>query len=69
MTSSRADRLSNTWQCPHCGCVIDVRTFRLRPEDPAQLLCPNKRCARSFAWKGQNKGKLWPEQRVYCVLR
>ena len=30
---------------------------------------PSAVCANSFAWKRQNKGKLWPEQRAYSGLR
>ena len=69
MKSSRGNRLCNAWSCPHCGCGIDARTFRLAPDDATKLLCPNQLCARSFPWKRQNKGKLWPEQRAYSVLR
>ncbi len=67
--SSRGNRLSNAWRCPHCNTAIDARTFRLDPRNATQLVCPNAACARSFAWKRQNKGKLWPEQRAYSVLR
>ena len=69
MKSNRRNRLSNAWKCPHCGTGVDARTFRLDPLDLTQLVCPNAVCGRSFAWKHQNKGKLWPEQRAYSVLR
>lgn len=69
MKSSRGNRLSSTWCCPHCRTEIDARTFRLDPLDAAKLLCPKAACARSFKWKRQNRGKLWPEQRAYSVLR
>ena len=69
LSATRDNRLSNAWRCPHCKTAIDARTFRLNPHDAAQLVCPNAACAKSFAWKQQNKGKLWPEQRAYSVLR
>ncbi len=69
LKSSRGNRLSSTWTCPHCSTEIDARTFRLDPTDAAKLVCANAACNRSFAWKSQNKGKLWPEQRAYSVLR
>ena len=69
MKSSRGNRLSSTWRCPHCAAVIDTRTFRLSAAGPSKLICPNPACAREFEWRGQNKGKLWPEQRAYNVLR
>jgi len=69
MKSSRGNRLSNAWRCPHCWTGIDARTFRLDPLDARKLICPNRLCAQSFEWKRQNKGKLWPEQRAYSVLR
>lgn len=69
MKSSRGNRLSNSWRCPHCKAEVDARTFRLDPADANKLLCPNRACAKSFEWKKQNKGKLWPEQRAYSVLR
>ena len=69
MRSSRGNRLSSVWRCLHCKTEIDTRTFRLHPRDPRQLVCPNTDCGKSFAWKSQNKGRLWPEQRAYNVLR
>ncbi len=69
INSSRSNRLSSEWRCPHCQTTIDARTFRLDPHDTAQMVCPNRACAKSFVWKRQNKGKLWPEQRAYSVLR
>lgn len=69
MKSNRGNRLSNAWRCPHCWIGIDARTFRLDPLDARKLICPNRLCAQSFKWKRQNKGKLWPEQRAYRVLR
>lgn len=69
MKSSRGNRLSSAWRCPHCGTEVDARTFRLDPINAAKLVCPNTGCGRSFEWKRQNKGKLWPEQRAYSVLR
>ena len=69
MKSSRGNRLTSTWHCPHCRQVIDTRTFRLAPNDNSRLVCSNSLCARTFDWKTQNKGKLWPEQRAYSVLR
>ncbi len=69
MKSSRGNRLSSMWHCPHCGAEIDHRTFRLDPTDASKLICPYRDCGKSFAWKRQNKGKLWPEQRAYSLLR
>ena len=69
MKSSRGNRLSSAWRCPHCRAEIDARTFRLDPCDASKLLCPDAGCGQSFPWKRQNKGKLWPEQRSYSVLR
>ena len=69
MKASRGNRLSSTWHCPHCRTEVGARTFRIDPADTFKLVCPNQDCGRSFAWKGQNKGKLWPEQRAYSVLR
>ena len=69
MKANRGNRLNNTWRCPHCRTEVDARTFRLDPRDATQLVCPNAACARSTTWKQQNKGKLWPEQRAYSVLR
>ena len=69
LRSNRGNRLRCTWRCPHCRAEVDARTFRLDPQDAAKLLCPNSSCARSFAWKRQNKGRLWTEQRAYSVLR
>lgn len=69
MKSSRGNRLSNAWTCPHCGTAIDTRTFRLSRTDTSKLVCPNRACGLEFGWRTQNKGKLWPEQRAYSVLR
>ncbi len=69
LKSSRDNRLSSAWRCPYCRTEIDARAFRINPLDATSMLCPNLICARSFAWKRQNKGKLWPEQRRYTVLR
>lgn len=69
MKSSRGNRLSNDWTCPHCMAEIDTRTFRLSTPDTSKLICPNPTCGREFAWRQQNRGKLWPEQRAYSVLR
>ena len=69
MKSSRGNRLSSAWTCPRCGRNVDARTFRLSTTDASKLVCPNENCATAFAWKQQNKGKLWPEQRAYSVLR
>ncbi len=69
LNSIRGNRLTSTWRCPHCQKVIHTRTFRLAPTDSSRLVCPNSLCARMFDWKTQNKGKLWPEQRAYSVLR
>ena len=67
--SSRGNRLSSAWCCPHCRSEINARTFRLDPKDTTKLLCPSMSCGKSFTWKQQNKGKLWPEQRAYSILR
>lgn len=67
--SNRGNRLSNVWSCPHCSAEIDTRTFQLSSTDSAKLICPNRMCGREFAWKTQNKGKPWPEQRAYNVLQ
>ena len=69
LNSSRGNRLTASWRCPHCETTIDARSFRLDPANGNQVLCPNQSCGRYFAWKSQNKGKLWPEQRAYNVLR
>ena len=69
MKSSRGNRLSSAWSCPHCHTEIDTRTFRLLPTDTSKLVCPSRACGREFTWRAQNKGKLWPEQRAYAVLR
>ena len=69
MKSSRGNRLSSVWRCPHCHTEVDARNFRLGLLDSAKLVCLNAACARSFEWKRQNKGKLWPQQRAYSVLR
>lgn len=69
LRASRNNRLSSAWRCPHCHAEVDARTFRLDPADANKLLCPSRACGRSFEWKRQNKGKLWPEQRAYTVLR
>ena len=69
MKSSRGNRLSSVWRCPHCTTEIDTQTFRLSASDTSKLVCPNAACGREFAWRSQNKGKLWPEQRAYNVLR
>ncbi len=69
LKSSRGNRLAATWQCPKCRTEITAQHFRLAPGDASSLLCPNQACGQQFAWKQQNKGKLWPEQRAYNVLR
>ena len=69
MKSSRGNRLTSVWLCPHCATEIDTRTFRLSSTDCSQLVCPSRACAKEFTWRTQNKGKLWPEQRAYSVLR
>ena len=69
LSATRDNRLSSAWRCPHCRTEIDGRSFRLDPQNATKLLCLNANCAKSFAWKRQNKGKLWPEQRAYSVLR
>lgn len=69
MKSSRGNRLSNGWRCPHCGHEIDFRSFRLAPASSTELVCPSHECGKTFPWRKQNKGKLWPEQRAYSVLR
>ncbi len=69
MTSSRSNRLQVTWTCPHCGMKIDASTLSLSDSDASQLKCPRQECARTFVWKRQNRGRLWPEQRAYTVLR
>lgn len=67
MKSSRGNRLSSNWQCPHCRTPLDSRSFRLSPTDASKLVCPH--CGRQFHWSEQNEGRLWPEQRAYSVLR
>ena len=69
MKSSRGNRLSNGWRCPHCEHEIDFRSFRFAPASSAELVCPSRECGKTFPWRKQNKGKLWPEQRAYGVLR
>ena len=69
LKSSRGNRLAATWHRPHCRTQITAQSFRLVPGDASSLLCPNQACGHSFFWKQQNKGKLWPEQRAYNVLR
>lgn len=55
LTSSRDNRLSSTWRCPHCRTAVDARTFRLDPGDATQLVCLNAAYAKSFAWKRQTR--------------
>ncbi len=69
LRASRGNRLSATWRCPQCGAEITAQNFRFAPGNASELLCPNRVCGSTFAWKKQNKGKLWPEQRTYSVLR
>ena len=69
MNSKRGNRLTCVWRCPHCCLPIDNRNFQLAPNDHSKMICPDRLCSRSFDWKIQNKGKLWPEQRAYNVLR
>ena len=69
MLSSRANRLITAWRCPYCDEQIGAKSFRLVPTDHTKMICPNRLCARMFTWTTQNKGKLWPEQRAYNVLR
>lgn len=57
MKSSRGNRLSSAWRCPHCQTAIDARTFRLHPGDAAKLVCPNTACGKSFAWKTAEQGQ------------
>ena len=69
MKSSRSNRLPASWTCPHCGMGIDASTFRLSATNASQMRCPRQECGRTFAWKRQNRGRLWPEQRAYTLLR
>jgi hypothetical protein len=69
MKSSRDNRLQASWRCPHCGMGIDASTFRLSRYECSQIHCPRQACGRTFAWTRQNRGRLWPEQRAYTVLR
>lgn len=69
MSSSRNNRLTVAWTCPHCQNKVDGRTFRLAPGKAGEVLCANAACRKTFPWQSQNKGKLWPEQRAYSVLR
>ncbi len=69
LRASRGNRLTATWQCPQCGAEVTAQNFRFASGDSSKLLCPNRPCGSAFTWKQQNKGKLWPEQRAYNVLR
>ncbi len=69
LKSSRVNRITALWLCPHCHATINTRSFRFVPGCPSELICSNPVCGRQFSWNTQNKGKLWPEQRAYNVLR
>ena len=57
MKSSRGNRLTNVWSCPHCTTEIDTRTFRLSLTNSSQLVCPNRACARKFALANPEQGQ------------
>ena len=67
--SSRNNRLKASWKCPHCGQEIKVDQFRLSADHPGCIVCPLRNCSKPFPWKKQNRGRLWPEQAAYNVLR
>ena len=69
LSASRGNRLTAGWKCPQCDTEITAQNFRLAVGDASRLLCPNRSCGSTFAWQQQNKGKLWPEQRAYSVLK
>jgi hypothetical protein len=69
MKSSRNNRLKASWICPHCSEEILVSRFRLSAASPGCIVCPRADCAKPFPWKRQNRGRLWPEQAAYNVLR
>jgi hypothetical protein len=69
MKSSRNNRLKASWICPHCKAEIGANQFRLSVAHPGSFICPAEGCGKSLPWKAQNRGKLWPEQAAYQVLR
>jgi hypothetical protein len=69
MKNSRNNRLKASWTCPHCGEEITVSRFRLSVDHPGCIVCPRADCLKTFPWKKQNRGRLWPEQAAYTVLR
>jgi hypothetical protein len=69
MKSSRSNRLKSSWICPHCRAEIGANQFRLSAAYPGSVICPTEGCGKPFPWKAQNRGKLWPEQGAYQVLR
>jgi hypothetical protein len=69
MKSSRTNRLKASWVCPHCAEEITANQFRLSADHPGCIVCPWPDCSKPFPWKGQNRGRLWPEQAAYNVLR
>ena len=69
MKSSRNTRLKASWTCPHCGEDILANRLRLSADYPGCVVCPRIDCAKPFPWSQQNRGRLWPEQAAYNVLR
>ena len=69
MKSSRNNRLRPSWTCPHCKALIEANQFRLSAAYPGSVICPMEGCGKPFPWRAQNRGKLWPEQAAYQVLR
>ncbi|NYF53972.1 endogenous inhibitor of DNA gyrase (YacG/DUF329 family) [Edaphobacter lichenicola] len=69
MKANRNNRLRASWICPHCGEEVRVNRFRLSAHHPGCVICPRSDCAKAFPWKQQNRGRLWPEQAAYNVLR
>ncbi|ADW71342.1 hypothetical protein AciX9_4391 (plasmid) [Granulicella tundricola MP5ACTX9] len=69
MKLSRKNRLKASWTCPQCGEEILINQFRLSADHPGCIVCPRVDCANPFPWKRQNRGRLWPKQSAYNVLR
>ena len=69
MKSSRNNRLKASWTCPHCGEEIAAERFRLSADHRGLIVCPWPDCSKPFPCKNQNRGRLWPEQTIYHVLR
>ena len=43
--------------------------YPLSSRNASKLICPHPNCGQEFESRQQNRGRLWPEQRAYSVLR